>query len=143
MNRCEFLLSVLKQPSFSESIAGDLIEELKSSQWMQLQEHNSDQFQISEWILKNDTLNGVNTLELDRMTDPESSYCIDRCGMYNSCVRRNEKDYCKEVKMYERLKLYENSGLSPAFVEMVFQKYLQCLINQNIVSCNEQRKGGE
>ena len=80
---------------------------------------------------------------MKRLTDPNGSYCKDKCGMYNSCTRVKEKNFCRDVIMYEKLKLYENTGLTPAFVEMVFQAYLRVITKMQDGSKIRNMGGGE
>lgn len=130
MDRCELLRSAMNGSESFLDDAKKLLEEIGDGPW-QPPESNSDLLEsplhFGEWFHGDETLNGIKNYELDRLTNPDGSYCKDRCGMYNSCPRIKEKDFCKDVMMYEKLKLYEDTGLTPAFVEMVFQAYLRVI----------------
>jgi len=55
---------------------------------------------------------------MDRLTKPNGDYCRDVCGQANTCERleyakRHPGTRCQDAKRYERLRQYENTGLTP------------------------------
>jgi len=56
---------------------------------------------------------------MERLTDETGSYCRAKCGMAATCKRLREGDICQSARCYERLKQYENTGLSPQQVKQM------------------------
>ena len=146
MDRCEFLRYAMKSPDRFLKYAKILLDEVENESWKPPESNTNlldAPLHFGEWFHGDETWNGIKNYELDRLTDPNGSYCKDKCGMYNSCTRVKEKNFCRDVIMYEKLKLYENTGLTPAFVEMVFQAYSRVITEMQDGSKIRNMGGGE
>lgn len=56
---------------------------------------------------------------MQRLTDKTADYCRDKCGMAPTCKRLKEGDICQNARCYERLRRYEDTGLSPQQVKQM------------------------
>lgn len=51
---------------------------------------------------------------MPRLTEPEGDYCRDVCRCKRTCQRLQRGQHrCSDADRYERLREYENTGLSP------------------------------
>lgn len=50
-------------------------------------------------------------MAVDRLTKPDGDYCRDICGQARFCVRYHRGDICFNSRCYERLRIYENTGV--------------------------------
>ena len=53
---------------------------------------------------------------MERLTDNAQGYCEMYCDSYNSCFNPDNCKKQKEIAMYEKLRDYENSDLTPVKV---------------------------
>lgn len=53
---------------------------------------------------------------MDRLTDNAQGYCEMYCDSYNSCFNPDNCKKQKEIAIYEKLRDYENSDLTPVKV---------------------------
>lgn len=61
---------------------------------------------------------------MKRLTKRNGDYCRDVCGQKNTCQKlKTAPAPCKDAQNYERLRQYENAGLSPKEVVRMKENY--------------------
>lgn len=130
MERCEFLRLLMSGSEDWLEEAKVLLKDGETELFQKLDNLATSSLPVhfKDWFSGNETMSGVKHYEFDRLTDPNGTYCKNVCGMQHSCQRIERGEKCGDVDRYERLRLYENSGLTPTFVELLFQAYLRVLI---------------
>ena len=65
---------------------------------------------------------------MKRLTKRDGDYCQNVCGQKNTCQKlKTSPAPCKDAQNYERLRQYENTGLSPKEVVRMKEQYARVI----------------